>query len=311
MKHWAGLKRLRSVREEAPSGEEASLPLSQVASSYSPRAQRLDLDHARTLAQSGSRLPPILVHRPSMQVIDGNHRIMAARLRGETTVRVRFFDGTLEEALLLAIRSNVRHGKPLTLSERKRAAHTVLRQRPELSDGVIAECCGLSPGTIRFLRESSTSQNEKLTHRIGRDGRRRPTGRGRARNQAITYLSDHPNASVREVAEALDISPGTVRAAMKLIIERQQVDETPSAATFPHYCPEEDDSNTKLNLWLEATNISDIDGAIRHCYGVDYERLIIIAKEARHRSASWLHFAEAIECRLDTFYRPAMPSNGG
>jgi hypothetical protein len=38
--------------------------------------------HARLLAWTPQPLPPILVHRSTMMVIDGMHRLLAAQLRG-------------------------------------------------------------------------------------------------------------------------------------------------------------------------------------------------------------------------------------
>src|SRR5437763_15349138 len=52
----------------------------------SPRANGEDPDHVRTLAATVNPLPPIVVHRPSMRVIDGLHRVAAARLRGDTRI---------------------------------------------------------------------------------------------------------------------------------------------------------------------------------------------------------------------------------
>jgi ParB-like chromosome segregation protein Spo0J len=53
-----------------------------LAESGSPRLAGQNEEHARLLAESGLELPPIVVHRPTRRVIDGMHRLAAARLRG-------------------------------------------------------------------------------------------------------------------------------------------------------------------------------------------------------------------------------------
>ncbi|MEO6082284.1 MAG: transposase [Umezawaea sp.] len=52
-----------------------------------------DPEHATALARSAVELPPVLVHRPTMRVLDGMHRLNAARLRGDRSIDVVFFDG--------------------------------------------------------------------------------------------------------------------------------------------------------------------------------------------------------------------------
>jgi hypothetical protein len=88
----------------------------------SPRLGGENRDHIRLLADATAPLPPILVHRSTMRVIDGMHRLRAAMLRGATEIAVEFFDGTEAEAFARAVRENVAHGLPLSRSDRE-AAH--------------------------------------------------------------------------------------------------------------------------------------------------------------------------------------------
>jgi hypothetical protein len=57
----------------------------------SPRLSGESLRHTRLLAHSDALLPPIIVHRETMRVIDGMHRVRAALLRGEQEIQVRFY----------------------------------------------------------------------------------------------------------------------------------------------------------------------------------------------------------------------------
>ena len=61
----------------------------------SPRFGEQDLDHARALADRFDDCPPILVERGTSTIIDGLHRVLAARMLGRTTIIVRFFEGTI------------------------------------------------------------------------------------------------------------------------------------------------------------------------------------------------------------------------
>ena len=66
--------------------------------SDSPRLAGADPEHVEALVAATGDLPPIVVHRPTMRVIDGTHRVQAALRRGERVVAGRFFDGTEAEA---------------------------------------------------------------------------------------------------------------------------------------------------------------------------------------------------------------------
>src|SRR4051794_13870261 len=90
------------------------VPLAALQPADSPRQSGEDDEHIRVLAESATRLPPIIVHRATMRVIDGMHRVGAAQLRGDETIEARFFDGTSQEAFILAVRSNITHGRPLS-----------------------------------------------------------------------------------------------------------------------------------------------------------------------------------------------------
>ena len=61
--------------------------------SGSPRQGGESDKHIRLLAEAGDDLPPILVHAPTMRIIDGVHRVLAAKMRGEHEIQARLFDG--------------------------------------------------------------------------------------------------------------------------------------------------------------------------------------------------------------------------
>jgi ParB-like chromosome segregation protein Spo0J len=188
--------------------ENISVALLQVA--HSPRLAGVDENHVRLLAQTDVRLPPILVHGPTMRVLDGVHRLQAAILREQETIEATFFDGSLDEGFALAVRSNVTHGLPLTLADRETAAVRLLVAFPEWSDRAIAATTGLSGGTVGSLRTATGIDSR--TARVGRDGRVRPTDWASGRRRASEFIAENPAASLRQIAVAAGISPNTARA---------------------------------------------------------------------------------------------------
>jgi hypothetical protein len=106
----------------------------------SPAHVRLLLD-----AAGSAELPPILVQEDGWRVIDGLHRLEAAKLRGERVVKARFLDCTDSEGLVLAMKANSAHGLPLSKADRVSGAKRVLSAHPDWSDRAIAGIAGLSP----------------------------------------------------------------------------------------------------------------------------------------------------------------------
>jgi ParB-like chromosome segregation protein Spo0J len=183
------------------------------------RSGGVDLAHVELLAQLGGPLPPIRVHRQTMRVIDGMHRLHAAVLRGNRTVDVVFFDGDETAAFLMAVEANTTHGLPLTLADRKAAAERIIAVCPAMSDRAIAATAGLSPKTVGVIRRRESTEAAPAEVRIGLDGRRRMVDGAEGRHTAQQILAERPNASLREIAEAAGVSPNTVRRV------RMQMDE--------------------------------------------------------------------------------------
>ncbi|GII93001.1 ParB/RepB/Spo0J family partition protein [Sinosporangium siamense] len=187
------------------------VPVDQVTETRLVRVAGSSPDHVSALAQCLDDLPPILVHRPTMQVIDGVHRLRAAKLRGDATIGVRFVDGTEEDAFMLAVSANVTQGLPLTLADRTAAAARILSSHPHLSDRLIASTAGLSTKTVAAIRQCSTGETTQLNSRLGRDGKVRPLDASHGRTIASRAISNNPDLSLREIARIAGISVGTAR----------------------------------------------------------------------------------------------------
>jgi len=178
----------------------------------SPRLDGASAEHVRVLAESGVVLPPILVHRTTMRVIDGMHRLQAAQLRGDETIGVQFFDGADDDAFIAAVRANVTHGLPLTRRDREAAAARIVDSHPHLSDRSIATITGLGARKVADIRQRRGSGGAgQAAVRIGRDGRTRPLSSAHARRLASDAIAERPHASLREVARLVGLSPTTVR----------------------------------------------------------------------------------------------------
>ncbi|BCJ69482.1 ParB N-terminal domain-containing protein [Polymorphospora rubra] len=190
--------------------ESCRVPIRSLLPADSPREYGEDAEHVRTLVEAGAELPPIIVHRATMRVIDGMHRMRAAMIRGDETIEVRFFDGTEQDAFVLAVRANVTHGLPLSRSDRARAAERLVALYPTWSDRTIASAAGLGTRSVAAIR-LSLHAGEGPVARIGRDGRVRPLDNAEGRIRASAILRERPEASLREVAREAAISPSTVR----------------------------------------------------------------------------------------------------
>ncbi|MDL5206209.1 ParB N-terminal domain-containing protein [Streptomyces sp. ALI-76-A] len=225
------------------------LPVVQVAidslsTENSPRISGENEEHVRQLAQSVSPLPPIIVQRTTLRVIDGVHRVRAARLNGQTHIDVQFFDGDDKEAFLLAVERNAHHGLPLTRADRNAAALRIIRSHPDWSDRMIAATTGLSPKTVGSIRRRSSDALPQLNARIGRDGRSRLVDNTERRRLAGEYALAHPNATLREIARESGLSLATARdvrdrirkGADLTLPKRQQPEQAPRKTTenSPH-----------------------------------------------------------------------------
>ncbi|MFL6162190.1 MAG: ParB/RepB/Spo0J family partition protein [Jatrophihabitantaceae bacterium] len=188
-----------------------SIEISSLVFEDSPRLGGEDEEHIRVLAEASDNLPPISVHRPTMRVIDGMHRVRAALLNGRGRIDARLLDCDEGAAFVLAVKTNVTHGLPLSQSDRAAAAARIIAIHPQWSDRAVAAATALSDKTISRIRGRSTAEAPQSNMRLGRDGRVRPLDSGQRREQAAAMIRDMPTAGLRTVARATGLSPATVR----------------------------------------------------------------------------------------------------
>lgn len=198
-----------ALLESYPAAEVVTVPVAMLLLGESPRLDGHDSAHVARLCEIDSPLPPIVVERRTLRVIDGTHRLMAAIMRGDTVIEVRFFDGRPEDAFLHAVHANVVHGFPLSQADRRSAATRILTTHPHMSDRAIAEVAGLGAKTVAAIRRRSGSLIGQPAARIGRDGRVRPVNATEGRQRVVEMISRYPQASLRELARSAGVSPAT------------------------------------------------------------------------------------------------------
>ncbi len=201
-----GKMKLREVRDS----DIAKISIAELLPANSPRLAEDD-EHIQVLSEADTELPPILVHRNTLRVIDGMHRLRAAQRRGATTIAVRYFDGDEREAFVMSVRLNSAHGLPLTLAERKIAALRTMQYHPEWSDRAIAALVSISDKTVGAIRRREGANLPQPAARIGRDNESYPLNSMQGRLRASELFQQNPNATTREVAKLAEISATTAK----------------------------------------------------------------------------------------------------
>ena len=285
-----------------------AVPVSSLSVGATFRAGGLCEEQVERLTALGGAWPPILVRRADRQVIDGAHRVAAARRLGLARLEAELFDGRPEQAFIEFVRRNVTQGLVLSIAERKKAALRVLHDHPIWSDRRVAELCALSPKTVARLRpDAGTCPSADLRHldvREGRDQRLRPVRPGSARARVVEALRDQPDASLRTLAAAAGVSPETVRLVRLNLAEVVEApsgdDETTVAA--PEQAGWHSDAalasseqGEQFLAWFEQTAVAQRD--LDWVDAVPLGRIYVVADEARRRSEIWLELARSLEAR--------------
>jgi ParB-like chromosome segregation protein Spo0J len=267
---------------------------------YSPRETVVDDDHVRTLMEVIDFLPPVVVDRATMTLIDGVHRLEAFRRSGRSHIQAVFFSGDDSDVRAVAVRANIKHGKPLTRGERQAAAMMLLDRSPERSDRWLGEICGLSHSTVARLR--TTSQGADAATRVGRDGRRRPTDPEAGRAEVAKTISENPSASVRETAEAAGVAPSTAQragAGSRRPGAPSRPAPPPAGRTVSDPVAADAAFGSSPELaevvsWMSRTAVTADDFG-SYLERVPLGRIYEVADECRRRSATWAELATSLE----------------
>jgi hypothetical protein len=162
--------------EPTPAATTAAVPLAALALGDETQA-RAGLNPATIAAyvealSEGAQFPPVVLFTQGDECFwigDGYHRIAAARQVGFTTIRAEVRPGSKREALFCAIGSNIRHGRPRTNADKRKAVDLMLRDTEwgTWSDNQIAKHCGVTHpfvGDVRRSLEPVTSDGGQRTY---------------------------------------------------------------------------------------------------------------------------------------------------
>jgi len=281
-----------------------SLPVADLSVGYTPRETALDAAHVGVLTEVIDLLPPVIVDHRTMMVIDGVHRLEAFRRAGRTHIKAFLFTGKSAEAMALAIKSNIKHGKPLSRSERRTASRSLLGAFPERSDRWIGEICGLSHTTVALIRRNLSNADQSV--RTGRDGRRRPVDRLAAQATVARLVMENPTNTVRQVALAAGVAPSTVHRARARLQRPEFSSVAPpsrpaTTVSRAEICPPGPQPGiadlAEPVSWLARTAVS-VDDLRTHLAVLPISRLYGVVDECRKRAEIWSEIADILENRV-------------
>jgi ParB-like chromosome segregation protein Spo0J len=249
-------------------GEVIEVALDDLAYGPNVRRERVSHDHVNALEPFAASLPPIVVRKvkTAYEVIDGMHRWQVAKRIGSPTIKAVVIECGDAEAFEQAIKSNIAHGLPLTLDERKTAAVRLIKAS-DWSDRRIADTCGIDHKTVGSLRPTRPSgENPQLANRQGADGRTRPANPGVAaahRRRILEALTADPEASDRDIAAKAKASRATVADVRReTVTESTTLTLVPDAATAVTV---EDIAPSWPSDWRQHSSFETSDNANRFC----------------------------------------------
>lgn len=264
------------------------------------------------LMRAPERWSAILV-ATDMTVIDGRHRVTAARRLGIEQVTVEIFEGDAQDAFLEFVQRNLTSGEGLNRRERSKAARRILCAHPEWADRRIGDLCGVSPKAVGQMRQSlmrtfAPGQIDWSDVRIGRDGRSRPIDPANRRARIIEALAANPDISLRSIARLVGVSPETVRRVRLGLseptwsppIQIADVPPAPLARRRVHWQPDaairaNPDSLATADFMVR-TDVDDLD-LERHANGVPQAIADDVIQHARRCAEFWLSLAVSAEAR--------------
>lgn len=218
---------------ELPTNLTHRVRINALQSADSPRLAGVDTSHVQRLAEVQTSLPPILVHRPTMRIVDGSHRVAAAVMRGQDSIEVHYFDGSEADSFLRSVSANVAHGLPLSTPERKAAAERILRSHADLSDRAVATHTGLDAKTVATIRRSSTEDARRSNTRIGADGKAHPLDRTAERIRAAELMTSRPDLPLRAIVKETGLSLGTAHDVRQRLLRGEAPTPAPRRGSGP------------------------------------------------------------------------------
>lgn len=115
------------------------------------------VDKLATQIDNGVEMDPITLVRIAgedrLYLVKGFHRVSAAEKIGRESISAIIIDGTLEDAVEMALKSNAKHGQPLTAADRRRKIVMAFDHYGlNTSDNFIAKATGTYPKLVAGVR---------------------------------------------------------------------------------------------------------------------------------------------------------------
>jgi ParB-like chromosome segregation protein Spo0J len=176
--------------------------------------------------ESFQALPPVNIQEGTGVLVDGFHRVEAARRMGVETVPVRMLDIPDEELHLYAGLANCEHGRALSRTERNRF---VVRLADEYgwSAEKVAKVVGISPSSVGLaVREHR--YNRELSERLGEEVQIVNS----SHVQALYRVGEEPRSRLLDAIALKTDEDGHPRpltgAELKLLVDRMEDPATPA-----------------------------------------------------------------------------------
>ncbi|GAB0107265.1 hypothetical protein JMUB6875_62590 [Nocardia sp. JMUB6875] len=199
---------------ELAESEIVRIPLDRLRIENLVRVSGENARHIDALSEVAGALPPIVVHRPSMTVIDGAHRVRAAQSAGAQWIDAVYFDGDDAQVLLLAVRLNSGHGLPLSAADRRAAAEQAMSFFPEWSNRMLGEAVGLSERAIAGVRKRRSMHPRRI--RLDQ-----PKPSRQALDRARRFCAERPGRATHSeppALQALRTDPALATAAARQLL---------------------------------------------------------------------------------------------
>jgi len=130
--------------------------------------------YKENLEQIVNDSPIVVFYTPrGLLLSDGFHRLAAAKQLNWDKIPAKIKHGSVQDAFAYACMANLKHGKPLTKEERKRAICEFIKLKAHLSNVQIAKELSVNEITIRRYRKEleAAGELEPITERLGADGK--------------------------------------------------------------------------------------------------------------------------------------------
>lgn len=161
----------------------------------------VDAEVVKTYAEAmaaGIKFPEIYVYGSDCQywLADGRHRLEAAKLSGQKSIRASVFPGTQRDAILHALGANSEHGLRRSSADKRKAVTIMLRDQEwgQWNDSEIARQCAVSQDLVAAVRtelSGSEPADARLVRRGGKEflqNRRQGVAQAPAHIDAITDM---------------------------------------------------------------------------------------------------------------------------